>query len=196
MAVGECNGKLSPRCQDQIAFAAASPALAADHDVVIWTGATGRKLRVAHSGRVQSGRERMKILNVWNVLSVCVMRLVCRPGVSMKILNESRGRARRVRSESRFRNSLPERLFHAERMSVQCISHIGFSSSGHGRHGVSEPQRILYNLPAWLARPFPLGGLFRFLWLALRRGGLDVRLERQKSSQLVLLLRLSIVYTV
>ena len=23
---------------------------------------------------------------VWNVLSVCVMRLVCRPGVSMKIL--------------------------------------------------------------------------------------------------------------
>ena len=24
---------------------------------------------------------------VWNVLSVCVMRLVCRPGVSMKILN-------------------------------------------------------------------------------------------------------------
>ena len=24
---------------------------------------------------------------VWNVLSVCVMRLVCRPGVSLKILN-------------------------------------------------------------------------------------------------------------
>ena len=24
---------------------------------------------------------------LWNVLSVCVMRLVCRPGVSMKILN-------------------------------------------------------------------------------------------------------------
>ena len=25
---------------------------------------------------------------VWNVLSVCVMRLVCRPGVSMKILKK------------------------------------------------------------------------------------------------------------
>ena len=25
---------------------------------------------------------------VWNVLSVCVMRLVCRPGMSMKILND------------------------------------------------------------------------------------------------------------
>jgi hypothetical protein len=25
---------------------------------------------------------------VWNVLSVCVMRLVCRPGVSMKILTD------------------------------------------------------------------------------------------------------------
>ena len=27
---------------------------------------------------------------VWNVLSVCVMRLVCRPGVSMKILKTAR----------------------------------------------------------------------------------------------------------